>query len=85
MTENILTMFEIFNLKRNLITYFKIHFLHRISYHELRAERKYIVNLELSVCFESASTCTVVASVLQNTALPQRDCERSAEMSNYQS
>lgn len=42
---------------------------------DLEAERKYMVNLDFSVCMETNGTCEISVPVLVNTLLPKPVCD----------
>lgn len=39
----------------------------------------YLVNLNVSVCYESGQPCAVVIPVFENTALPKETCNRDQD------
>lgn len=54
---------------------FKIHFYIRFTIDDLSSERKFLVNLNLQICFESAKTCMVDIPIFTNTKLPKKPCD----------
>ena len=58
------------------MTYLMISFVYS-SYviENLESERKFMVSLNLSICFESHSPCVVSIPVLKNTQLPKSICD----------
>ena len=42
---------------------------------DLEAERKYMVNLDFSICMETNGTCEISVPVLVNTLLPKPVCD----------
>ncbi|VDH91582.1 Hypothetical predicted protein [Mytilus galloprovincialis] len=43
--------------------------------HDLQAEKKYMLNMNLSVCFEETGPCLVSVPVFENTKLPKLGCD----------
>ncbi|VDI43606.1 Hypothetical predicted protein [Mytilus galloprovincialis] len=49
----------------------------RFSIHDLQGEKKYLLNLKLSVCLEPDGACLISTSVLENFKLPKLGCDWS--------
>ena len=47
----------------------------RYTIHDLQAEKKYMLNMNLSVCFEQDGPCLVSVPVFENTKLPKLGCD----------
>ncbi|XP_052067239.1 uncharacterized protein LOC127706622 [Mytilus californianus] len=56
--------------------HFKLHGLIHLDFiiEEFKISRMYMVNLNLSVCFETHYPCVIHVTVLRNTQLPKRIC-----------
>ena len=50
-------------------------FLFSTDAYDLGGERKYLSNMEISVCLEDGSPCTNIVDVLKDTLLPKLDCD----------
>lgn len=48
-----------------------------VNVKDLTSKNEYVVDLDISVCFESNGTCAIVASVLSNSHLPKTTCDWS--------
>lgn len=51
-------------------------FLNRYSVYDLDSDGMYIVDLNISLCFESASPCALDVEVFKQTVLTKRECPK---------
>jgi hypothetical protein len=49
----------------------------RFSVHDLTAAKQYMLNMNMSVCFEKEGPCIVSVPVFENTKLPKLGCDWS--------
>lgn len=52
-----------------------VYALNRYEIDDLVTERKFLVNLNLQICFESNKPCDVDIPVFTNTKLPKKPCD----------
>ena len=48
-----------------------------VNIKDLTSKNQYVVDLDISVCFESNDTCVILTSVLSNAHLPKTTCDWS--------
>lgn len=56
-----------------------------LELHDLPYQKKYLINLDVSVCFESGGSCEISVPVLENAALPKADCDWSQNLQGHHS
>lgn len=71
-------IFQTFLLKlfaKSFIDIYMFQILFSYQVEDLESEKKYMVSLNLSICFESHGPCVVSIPVLKNARLPKAVCD----------
>ena len=62
-------------LRNGKFTAADIFYFYRFSIEDLSSEQKFLVNLNLQICFESTKECMVDIPVFTHTKLPKKLCD----------
>ncbi|XP_062582876.1 uncharacterized protein LOC134244633, partial [Saccostrea cucullata] len=54
-----------------------------LKLYDLQYQRKYMIDLEIRVCFESNGTCDFISTALNNTLLPKTKCDWSSGLEGF--
>lgn len=56
-----------------------------LELHDLPYQKKYLIDLDVSVCFESGGSCEISVPVLEHAALSKADCDWSQNLQGHHS
>lgn len=56
-----------------------------LELHDLPYQKKYLIDLDVSVCFESGGSCEISVPVLEHATLPKADCDWSQNLQGHYS